>query len=58
MVREIIFSIFSDECFKFYDKLFFELINNENIKLNINDNEEVKKLEFELVKEVYILILE
>ncbi|WP_241817015.1 Eco57I restriction-modification methylase domain-containing protein, partial [Helicobacter pylori] len=33
-------------------------INNENTKLNTNDNEEVKKLEFELAKEVHALILE
>ncbi|MGN8431956.1 SNF2-related protein, partial [Helicobacter pylori] len=32
--------------------------NNENTKLNTNDNEEVKKLEFELAKEVHALILE
>ncbi len=58
LVREIIPSISSDECFKLYDKLPFESINNENTKLNTNDNEEVKKLEFELAKEVYTLILE
>ncbi|BAO98142.1 adenine specific DNA methyltransferase [Helicobacter pylori NY40] len=33
-------------------------INNENTKLNTNANEEVKKLEFELAKEVHALILE
>ncbi|NID08194.1 helicase, partial [Helicobacter pylori] len=58
LVREIIPSISSDECFKLYDKLPFESINNENTKLNTNDNEEVKKLEFELAKEVHTLILE
>ncbi len=58
LVREIIPSISSDECFKFYNKLPFESINNENTKLNTNDNEEVKKLEFELAKEVHALILE
>ncbi|MGL2399136.1 Eco57I restriction-modification methylase domain-containing protein, partial [Helicobacter pylori] len=58
LVREIIPSISSDECFKLYDKLPFESINNENTKLNTNDNEEVKKLEFELAKEVHALILE
>ncbi|WP_258220107.1 SNF2-related protein [Helicobacter pylori] len=58
LVREIIPSISSAECFKLYDKLPFESINNENTKLNTNDNEEVKKLEFELAKEVHTLILE
>ncbi|EJB73427.1 hypothetical protein HPHPA16_1270 [Helicobacter pylori Hp A-16] len=58
LVREIIPSISSDECFKLYDKLPFESINNENTKLNTNDNEEIKKLEFELAKEVHALILE
>ncbi len=58
LVREIIPSISSDECFKLYNKLPFESINNENTKLNTNDNEEVKKLEFELAKEVHTLILE
>lgn len=58
LVREIIPSISSDECFKLYNKLPFESTNNENTKLNINDNEEVKKLEFELAKEVHALILE
>ncbi|MGL2794738.1 SNF2-related protein [Helicobacter pylori] len=58
LIREIIPSISSDECFKFYNKLPFESINNENTKLNTNDNEEVKKLEFELAKEVHALILE
>ncbi|MGL2692150.1 helicase, partial [Helicobacter pylori] len=58
LVREIIPSISSDECFKLYDKLPFESINNENTKLNTNDNEEVKKLEFELAKEAHALILE
>ncbi|WP_120887106.1 SNF2-related protein, partial [Helicobacter pylori] len=58
LVREIIPSISSDEYFKLYDKLPFESINNENTKLNTNDNEEVKKLEFELAKEVHALILE
>ncbi len=48
LVREIIPSISSAECFKLYNKLPFESINNENTKLNTNDNEEVKKLEFEL----------
>ncbi|RVY18701.1 helicase [Helicobacter pylori] len=50
LVREIIPSISSAECFKLYNKLPFESINNENTKLNTNDNEEVKKLEFELAK--------
>ncbi|MGL2696453.1 SNF2-related protein [Helicobacter pylori] len=58
LVREIIPSISSDECFKLYNKLPFESINNENTKLNTSDNEEVKKLEFELAKEVHALILE
>ncbi|WQT55790.1 DEAD/DEAH box helicase family protein [Helicobacter pylori] len=58
LVREIIPSISSSECFKLYNKLPFESINNENTKLNTNDNEEVKKLEFELAKEVHVLILE
>ncbi|MFP6216527.1 SNF2-related protein [Helicobacter pylori] len=58
LVREIIPSISSAECFKLYNKLPFESINNENTKLNTNDNEEVKKLEFELAKEVHTLILE
>lgn len=58
LVREIIPSISSAECFKLYSKLPFESINNENTKLNTNDNEEVKKLEFELAKEVHTLILE
>ncbi|WRA86506.1 DEAD/DEAH box helicase family protein [Helicobacter pylori] len=58
LVREIIPSISSAECFKLYDKLPFESINNENAKLNTNDNEEVKKLEFELAKEAHALILE
>ncbi len=58
LVREIIPSISSAEYFKFYNKLPFESTNNENTKLNTNDNEEVKKLEFELAKEVHVLILE
>ncbi|MGL2438392.1 SNF2-related protein, partial [Helicobacter pylori] len=58
LVREIIPSISSDEYFKLYNKLPFESINNENTKLNTNDNEEIKKLEFELAKEAYALILE
>ncbi|MCH4599379.1 SNF2-related protein, partial [Helicobacter pylori] len=58
LVREIIPSISSAECFKLYDKLPFESINNENTKLNTNANEGVKKLEFELAKEVHALILE
>ncbi|RVY66357.1 helicase, partial [Helicobacter pylori] len=58
LVREIIPSISSTECFKLYNKLPFESINNENTKINTNDNEEVKKLEFELAKEVHALILE
>ncbi len=58
LVREIIPSISSTEYFKLYNKPPFESINNENTKLNTNDNEEVKKLEFELAKEVHALILE
>ncbi|MCQ2667761.1 DEAD/DEAH box helicase family protein [Helicobacter pylori] len=58
LIREIIPSISSAEYFKLYDKLPFESINNENTKLNTNANEEVKKLEFELAKEVHALILE
>ncbi|WP_332870568.1 hypothetical protein [Helicobacter pylori] len=58
LVREIIPSISSAECFKLYNKMPFESINNENTKLNTNDNEEVKKLEFELAKEGHALILE
>ncbi|WP_187922246.1 SNF2-related protein, partial [Helicobacter pylori] len=58
LIREIIPSISSDECFKLYNKLPFESINNENTKLNTNANEEVKKLEFELAKEAHALILE
>ncbi|RVZ85922.1 helicase, partial [Helicobacter pylori] len=58
LVREIIPRVSRAECFKLYDKLPFESINNENTKLNTNDNEEVKKLEFELAKEVHALILE
>ncbi|MGL2596577.1 SNF2-related protein [Helicobacter pylori] len=58
LIREIIPSISSDECFKLYNKLPFESINNESTKLNTNANEEVKKLEFELAKEVHALILE
>ncbi len=58
LVREIIPSISSAEYFKLYGKLPFESINNENTKLNTNANEEVKKLEFELAKEVHALILE
>ncbi|MCQ2917911.1 adenine specific DNA methyltransferase [Helicobacter pylori] len=58
LVREIIPSISSTEYFKLYNKLPFESINNENTKLNTNDNEEVKKLEFELAKETHALILE
>ncbi|MGL2844522.1 SNF2-related protein [Helicobacter pylori] len=38
LVREIIPSISSAECFKLYNKLPFESINNENTKLNTNDN--------------------
>ncbi|WP_308812703.1 hypothetical protein [Helicobacter pylori] len=44
LIREIIPSISSAECFKLYNKLPFESINNENTKLNTNTNEEVKKL--------------
>ncbi|GAA7026352.1 hypothetical protein AOH443_10080 [Helicobacter pylori] len=58
LVREIIPGISSAEYFKLYNKPPFESINNENTKLNTNDNEEVKKLEFELAKEVHTLILE
>ncbi|GAA8484189.1 hypothetical protein KKKH38_10540 [Helicobacter pylori] len=58
LVREIIPSISSAECFKLYNKMPFESISNENTKLNTNGNEEVKKLEFELAKEVHALILE
>ncbi len=58
LVREIIPNLSSTECFKLYDKLPFESINNENTKLNTNANEEIKKLEFELAKEVHALILE
>lgn len=58
VVREIIPSISSAEYFKLYNKLPFESINNENTKLNTNDNEEIKKLEFELAKEAHALILE
>ncbi|WQW36133.1 DEAD/DEAH box helicase family protein [Helicobacter pylori] len=58
LIREIIPNLSSAECFKLYDKLPFESINNENTKINTNDNEEVKKLEFELAKEVHALILE
>ncbi|GAA9144669.1 hypothetical protein BTM351_07000 [Helicobacter pylori] len=58
LVREIIPSISSAEYFKLYNKPPFESTNNENTKLNTNDNEEVKKLEFELAKEVHTLILE
>ncbi len=58
LIREIIPSISSAEYFKLYNKLPFESINNENTKLNTNANEEVKKLEFELAKEVHALILE
>ncbi|GHP79452.1 hypothetical protein VN0244_01680 [Helicobacter pylori] len=58
LVREIIPSISSAEYFKLYNKPPFESTNNENTKLNTNDNEEVKKLEFELAKEVHALILE
>uniref|UniRef100_UPI001ABA0964 SNF2-related protein n=1 Tax=Helicobacter pylori TaxID=210 RepID=UPI001ABA0964 len=58
LIREIIPNLSSDEYFKLYNKLPFESINNENTKLNTNDNEEIKKLEFELAKEVHALILE
>ncbi len=58
LVREIIPSISSAEYFKLYNKPPFESTNNENTKLNTNGNEELKKLEFELAKEVHALILE
>nr|WP_240042153.1 hypothetical protein [Helicobacter pylori] len=58
LVREIIPSISRDEYFKLYNKLPFESTNNENTKINTNDNEEIKKLEFELAKKVHALILE
>nr|WP_241870127.1 Eco57I restriction-modification methylase domain-containing protein [Helicobacter pylori] len=58
LIREIIPSISSTECFKLYNKLPFESINNENTKINTNANEEIKKLEFELAKEAHALILE
>ncbi|WP_226997433.1 SNF2-related protein [Helicobacter pylori] len=58
LIREIIPRISRDECFKLYNKLPFESINNENTKINTNDNEEIKKLEFELAKKVHALILE
>ncbi|MGL2730789.1 Eco57I restriction-modification methylase domain-containing protein, partial [Helicobacter pylori] len=58
LIREIIPNLSSDEYFKLYNKLPFESINNENTKLNTNDNEEIKKLEFELAKEAHALILE
>ncbi|WP_232263511.1 SNF2-related protein, partial [Helicobacter pylori] len=58
VVREIVPSISSAEYFKLYNKLPFESINNENTKINTNDNEEIKKLEFELAKEAHALILE
>ncbi|GAA9227519.1 hypothetical protein HpHA212_08710 [Helicobacter pylori] len=58
LVREIIPSISSAEYFKLYNKPPFESTNNEDTELNTNDNEEVKKLEFELAKEVHALILE
>ncbi|GAA9552108.1 hypothetical protein HpHA44_15300 [Helicobacter pylori] len=58
LVREIIPSISSAEYFKLYNKPPFESTNNENTELNTNGNEEVKKLEFELAKEVHALILE
>ncbi len=58
LVREIIPSISSAEYFKLYNKPPFESINNENTKLNTNGNKEIKKLEFELAKEVHALILE
>ncbi|MGL2514885.1 SNF2-related protein, partial [Helicobacter pylori] len=57
LVREIIPNLSSAEYFKLYNKLPFESIN-ENTKLNTNANEEIKKLEFELAKEVHALILE
>ncbi|EMG83690.1 helicase protein [Helicobacter pylori GAM103Bi] len=58
LIREIIPNLSRDEYFKLYNKLPFESINNENTKLNTNDNEEIKKLEFELAKEAHALILE
>ncbi|GAA7959589.1 hypothetical protein COL6_06340 [Helicobacter pylori] len=58
LIREMIPSISRAECFKLYNKLPFESINNENTKLNTDDNEEIKKLEFKLAKEVHALILE
>ncbi|WQY08073.1 DEAD/DEAH box helicase family protein [Helicobacter pylori] len=58
LVREIIPRISSAEYFKLYNKPPFESMNNENTKLNTNDNEEIKKLEFELAKKVHALILE
>ncbi|GAA8567162.1 hypothetical protein HpDR60_13950 [Helicobacter pylori] len=58
LVREIIPNLSSDEYFKLYNKLPFESTNNENTKINTNDNEEIKKLEFELAKEAHALILE
>ncbi len=58
LIREIIPNLSSAEYFKLYNKLPFESINNENTKLNTNDNEEIKKLEFELAKEAHALILE
>ncbi|WRA74343.1 DEAD/DEAH box helicase family protein [Helicobacter pylori] len=58
LVREIIPRISRDEYFKLYNKLPFESTNNENTKINTNDNEEIKKLEFELAKKVHALILE
>ncbi|WQS47971.1 DEAD/DEAH box helicase family protein [Helicobacter pylori] len=58
LIREIVPSISSAEYFKLYNKLPFESINNENTKINTNDNEEIKKLEFELAKEAHALILE
>lgn len=58
LVREIIPNLSSAECFKLYNKLPFESINNENTKINTNANEEIKKLEFELAKKVHTLILE
>ncbi|PDX23601.1 helicase [Helicobacter pylori] len=58
LIREIIPNLSSAEYFKLYNKLPFESINNENTQLNTNDNEEIKKLEFELAKEAHALILE
>ncbi|GAA7797617.1 hypothetical protein HpCOL178_08070 [Helicobacter pylori] len=58
LIREIIPNLSSDEYFKLYNKLPFESTNNENTKINTNDNEEIKKLEFELAKEAHALILE